>query len=119
MLISSLVLLLLSACSGDTPKDPADADADSGAPEPTWAEPARCDDVVSPADSDALIRWPYVQWVTDDAATIAWGTAADAGAASAAVELGRDDSYGVAGAEASHQDIPYTDEIVIALHFGS
>lgn len=99
-----MLLSLLISCGGDKIAD----SAESGEPEPFWAEPADCADIVHPSDSDeALIRWPYVQWVTTDAATVAWGVSTDAKGAT--LELGRDDGYGIS-ADATHQDIPYVDD---------
>ncbi len=66
-----LLLLALIACTTSTPDDTTvAAPRDTG---PFYAADAECGDRVV---SDALIRTPYVQRVTTDAAVIAWGPAA-------------------------------------------
>lgn len=45
-----------------------------------YAEPASCEQTVAPGAVAGLERWPYVQGITEDAATVAWGGPADAAA---------------------------------------
>jgi len=50
-------------------------------PSDYYADPVDCPQTVAPGDAEGLARWPYVQWVTADAATVAWGGPADSEAA--------------------------------------
>lgn len=72
-----LFALALIACGEDptwepVPKQgeaPANGEALRG-----WSDPATCGLDVPPGSVDGLVRWPYLQHVTEDAATIAFGT---------------------------------------------
>lgn len=59
--------------------------------ESAWSSPARCSTVASPADAAAIVRWPYVQNVTEDSVTIAFGV--ESGSSPGHVRLARDDDY--------------------------
>jgi len=70
-----LTVALLLACApveqtfgGLEEPEPAPVD-----PSDYYAEPVDCPQTVAPGSADGLARWPYVQWVTTDAATVAWG----------------------------------------------
>lgn len=84
------------ACTAESPPKEA-------ATGPDWSSPATCTEVVSPADSAAVVRWPYVQHVTEDAVTIAFGV--ERGASSGLVSLSRDDDYTSAAAIAGSTSI--------------
>lgn len=67
----ALALLALAACQS-VPPEPADS-ADSGEAAPAWSDPATCAEDVPLGSQPGFLRWPYLQHVTEDAATIAFG----------------------------------------------
>lgn len=81
--VSALFLSALGCSDGAEPVPKATG--------PAWSTPATCTDVASPADATGVVRWPYVQNVTEDAATIAFGV--EKGASAGSVSVARDDDY--------------------------
>ncbi|MCB9765055.1 MAG: metallophosphoesterase family protein [Alphaproteobacteria bacterium] len=57
--------LLLLGCVGRNTADTADL--------VHYSAPADCGPGVAPGSVEGLVRWPYPQWVTTSAATVAWG----------------------------------------------
>ncbi|MEL6343556.1 MAG: metallophosphoesterase [Myxococcota bacterium] len=105
----SSILIFLFACtsdpatSGDDPSPNSD-DVDTG---PFYGPDVQCgDDTVAPGSVEGLIRWPYVQNITQDGATVAWGVP---DGATASLEVGRDGIYETVAA-ADVMDLPYTDD---------
>ncbi len=84
----TLLMFLLLACAGD----PAAPSSDSGgdAP-PAWSDPATCAEDVALGSVDGLQRWPYLQDVRTDRATLLFGTDLDID--DGAVRISRDGSW--------------------------
>ena len=107
MTVVTLVLVMLSGCSGrdGAPSGEEGETTDSG-PMVHYSDPADCAAGTAPGSVEGLIRWPYVQWVTDEAATIAWGAPTEG--AAGAVTVSRGDFS--AAPEVAVQTIPYSDD---------
>lgn len=72
-----LLALALLACGGDPAWQPVPkaGEPPGGAADLRgWGPPATCVEDVAPGSVPGLVRWPYLQHVTEDAATLAFGT---------------------------------------------
>lgn len=83
------MLLLLLACS-DPPSGDTNPPADAPYAPPVAAD---CGEGVAPGSVAGLVRWPYLQLVTTDGITVAWG--ADDTATTARLRVGPDADLGL------------------------
>ncbi|MBI2058868.1 MAG: metallophosphoesterase family protein [Nitrospirae bacterium] len=73
----AVIALLIASCGGTS--------------RPAELKAAECGDSAAPGSVAALPRWPYVQWVTETGAVVAWGTGIDT--KQGQLRYGRDTSY--------------------------
>jgi len=73
-----VLVLALFACGEDPSWDPVPKQGEAPGPGEDlrgWSPPASCAEDVAPGSVEGFVRWPYLQHVTEGAATIAFGTA--------------------------------------------